>query len=203
MKYEVKNYSHLLGTPGFSDPLLNNHFTLYKGYVDNTNKLWEYLKELEAQGKTDTPAYAELKRRFGWEYNGMRLHEYYFSNMSKEKQDLPQNNDFQKIIAENFGSFENWKKDFIASGAMRGIGWVILYADMPSNRLFNAWINEHDQGHLSGATPLLVMDVFEHAYVLDYGLKKADYINAFFNAINWKEVVQRYETAVRHLTATR
>ncbi|PMP95286.1 MAG: superoxide dismutase, partial [Thermodesulfobacterium geofontis] len=95
------------------------------------------------------------------------------------------------LINENFGNFTNWMKDFKAIGTMRGIGWVILYQDTFTGRLINFWINEHDVGHPSGCNPLLVMDVFEHAFMLDYGLKRADYIEAFFKNINWQEVERR------------
>ena len=81
MAYTAKSYDHLLGTPGFSDALLKNHFTLDQGYVTNTNKVNDELAALLADGKQGTPAFAELKRRLGWEWNGMRLHEYYFANM--------------------------------------------------------------------------------------------------------------------------
>lgn len=183
MAYEAKNFESLLGTKGFSDQLLKNHFTLYQGYVTNTNKVADALGAMAKEGKTSTPEYAELKRRFGWEWNGMKLHEYYFGNLIKDGKALDKNSNLSRKIIEDFGSYENWEKDFKATGAMRGIGWVILYYD--GTRLFNTWINEHDVGHLSGASPLLVMDVFEHAYMLDYGLKKADYIEAFFRAIDW------------------
>jgi len=183
MAFEAKNFESLLGTKGLSDQLLKNHFTLYQGYVTNTNKVADALGAMAKEGKTTTPEYAELKRRFGWEWNGMRLHEYYFGNLIKDGKALDKNSNLFRKIVEDFGSYENWEKDFKATGAMRGIGWVILYYD--GSRLFNTWINEHDVGHLSGASPLLVMDVFEHAYMLDYGLKKADYIEAFFRAIDW------------------
>ncbi|HMB45504.1 MAG TPA: Fe-Mn family superoxide dismutase [Candidatus Methanoperedens sp.] len=183
MSFEAKNFESLLGTKGLSDQLLKNHFTLYQGYVTNTNKVADALGAMAKEGKTASPEYAELKRRFGWEWNGMRLHEYYFGNLIKDGKALDKNSNLFRKIVEDFGSYENWEKDFKATGAMRGIGWVILYYD--GSRLFNTWINEHDVGHLSGASPLLVMDVFEHAYMLDYGLKKADYIEAFFRAIDW------------------
>lgn len=183
MAYEAKNFESLLGTKGLSDQLLKNHFTLYQGYVTNTNKVADALGAMAKEGKTSSPEYAELKRRFGWEWNGMKLHEYYFGNLIKDGKALDKNSNLSRKIIEDFGSYENWEKDFKATGAMRGIGWVILYYD--GNRLFNTWINEHDVGHLSGASPLLVMDVFEHAYMIDYGLKKADYIEAFFRAIDW------------------
>ncbi|PWB55584.1 MAG: superoxide dismutase [Candidatus Methanoperedenaceae archaeon] len=183
MAYEAKNFESLLGTKGLSDQLLKNHFTLYQGYVTNTNKVADVLGAMVKEGKTATPEYAELKRRFGWEWNGMRLHEYYFGNLIKDGKSIDKNSNLYRKIVEDFGSYENWEKDFKATGAMRGIGWIILYYD--GTRLFNTWINEHDVGHLSGASPLLVMDVFEHAYMIDYGLKKADYIEAFFRAIDW------------------
>ncbi|TAN39509.1 MAG: superoxide dismutase [Candidatus Methanoperedens sp.] len=185
MPYEQKNFESLLGTKGLSDALLKNHFTLYQGYVTNTNKVSDALNSLAKEGKAAAPEYAELKRRFGWEWNGMRLHELYFGNMVKGGKPIDKNSNLSKKMGADFGSYENWEKDFRATGALRGIGWIVLYHDAASGRLFNTWINEHDVGHLSGATPLLIMDVFEHAYMLDYGLKKADYIEAFFNAINW------------------
>ena len=185
MAYEAKNFDHLLGINGLSDQLLKNHFTLYQGYVTNTNKLADTLGAMVREGKAGTPEYAELKRRFGWEWNGMRLHEYYFGNMIKGGKPIDENTNLYKQIVKDFGSYEDWEKDFRAAGSMRGIGWTILYYDYMEGRLFNAWINEHDVGHLSGASPMLVMDVFEHAYMLDYGVKKAGYIDEFFKAIDW------------------
>lgn len=193
MKYEPKNFDHLLGTEGFSDQLLKNHFTLYQGYVNNTNKLLEILSTFLKEGKTATPEYSELKRRFGWEFNGMRLHEFYFRNMKKDGSKLGLNSNLFKKIMEDFGTYENWERDFKAVGAMRGIGWAILYYDPEAKQLLNVWINEHDLGHLSGAVPLLIMDVFEHAFMIDYGLKRADYIEAFFKAIDWKIVSERFD----------
>lgn len=192
MLYEAKNYEHLLGTSGFSDTLLKNHFTLYQGYVSNTNKLLEELNELTKAGKAATPVYAELKRRFGWEFNGMRLHELYFGNMKSSGAAFDSESEIYKKIVGDFGSYENWEKDFKATGTMRGIGWTILYYDSEAQYMFNVWVNEHDFGHLAGCKPLLVLDVFEHAYTLDYGLKKADYIEAFFQAIDWGEVRSRF-----------
>ena len=185
MTYEAKNFEHLLGIKGLSDQLLKNHFTLYQGYVTNTNKLVDILKAMEKDGRSGTPEYAELKRRFGWEWNGMRLHEYYFGNLTKGGTSIDKVSNLYKKITAEFGSYENWEKEFRSIGSMRGIGWVILYLDPLGEHLYNSWINEHDVGHLCGGIPLLVMDVFEHAYMIDYGVKKADYINAFFDAISW------------------
>jgi Fe-Mn family superoxide dismutase len=96
-----------------------------------------------------------------------------------------------KKLAECFGSVDGWEKDFRATGAMRGIGWTVLYQDSVDGRLINFWINEHDEGHPAGCTPILIMDVFEHAFMLDYGLKRADYIVAFFKNIDWKAAEAR------------
>lgn len=190
MAYEVKDYSKLIGMQGFSDALLKNHFTLYQGYVTNTNKVLETLEIMLKDGKTGTSEYAELKRRLGWEWNGARLHEYYFENLGGNGV-FPKGSKLETLINESFDSFDNWLKDFKATGTMRGIGWVILYQDIISKKLINFWINEHDTGHPSGCNPLLVMDVFEHAFMVDYGLKRADYIEAFFKNINWNEVEKR------------
>lgn len=190
MTYQAKDYSGLLGMPGFSETLLKNHFTLYQGYVNNTNKLLETVAQMVKEGRAATPEFAELKRRLGWEWNGMRLHEDYFENLGGKEALAAASRLYQKI-AESFGSYDLWEKEFKAIGMMRGIGWVALYYDVRSDRLINFWINEHDGGHPSGGELLLIMDVFEHAYITDYGLKKADYIEAFFKNINWKTVESR------------
>lgn len=184
MAYTAKDYKSLLGMKGFSDTLLNNHFTLYQGYVTNTNKVMDTLAAMLKEGKIGTPEYAELKRRLGWEFNGMRLHELYFENLGG-KAPLNKSGKLGKKLAEEFGSYENWEKDFRGTGTMRGIGWTILYQDNLSGKLINQWINEHDTGHPAGCIPILVLDVFEHAFMIDYGLKRADYIESFFNNINW------------------
>ncbi len=190
MTYNAKDYNRLTGMEGFSDTLLKNHFTLYQGYVTNTNKLVDGLTQLLKEGKTGTPEYAELKRRLGWEFNGMRLHEYYFENLGGKGGISKSGKLYQKLV-ESFGSYEAWEKDFKATGSMRGIGWAVLYQDVLSGNFINFWINEHDVGHPSGGMPILIMDVFEHAFMIDYGLKRADYIEAFFKNVNWAELEKR------------
>ena len=192
MAYTAKDYSKLLGMEGFSETLLKNHFTLYQGYVTNTNKLGDTLGQMLKEGKTGNPEYAELKRRFGWEFNGMRLHEYYFENLGG-KGGIDKAGKLAKKISESFGSYEEWEKDFRGVGAMRGIGWAVLYQDNLSGNLFNCWINEHDVGHLAGCAPILILDVFEHAFMIDYGLKRADYIGAFFKNIHGKAAEGRLQ----------
>jgi Fe-Mn family superoxide dismutase len=190
MLYTAKDYSKLIGMEGFSETLLKNHFTLYQGYVTNTNKVMDILDQMLKDGKTGTPEFAELKRRLGWEFNGMRLHEFYFENLGG-KGGINKDGKLAKKMAEDFGSYEMWEKDFRAVGGMRGIGWTVLYQDPMNGRLVNFWINEHDVSHPAGCNPLLIMDVFEHAFMIDYGLKKADYIETFFKKINWSVVETR------------
>jgi len=188
MTYTANDYRHLIGMDGFSETLLKNHFSLYQGYVTNTNKLRDLLSTKPKDATQ--PEYAELKRRFGFEFNGMRLHEYYFENLGG-KAPLDKSGTFTRKVADAYGNYEAWEQDFRATGAMRGIGWTILYQDPVNGTLFNQWINEHEVGHPAGCQPILVMDVFEHAFMPDYGLKRADYIAAFFQNINWEAVQSR------------
>ena len=190
MSYATKDYSKLIGMEGFSETLLKNHFTLYQGYVNNTNKVLDILNQMLKDGKTGAPEYAELKRRLGWEFNGMRLHEYYFENLGG-KGGINKEGKLAKKMAEDFGSYEAWEKDFKAVGTMRGIGWAVLYQDISNGKLINFWINEHDVSHPAGCNPILIMDVFEHAFMIDYGLKRADYIEAFSKNILWSAVETR------------
>jgi Fe-Mn family superoxide dismutase len=190
--FKARDFSSLLGMEGFSDEALRLHFKLYEGYVKNTNLLNDLISQLSADGKDRSPPYAEMKRRLMWEYDGMRLHELYFENLGGKNVVLDTSSALYKKIVSDFSSYDKWKADFVATGAMRGIGWSILYLDPISGKLTNAWINEHDVGHLAGGTPLLIMDVFEHAYLLDYGIDRAKYIDAFFNNINWAVAAQRY-----------
>jgi Fe-Mn family superoxide dismutase len=148
------------------------------------------LAGLVKEGKEGTPEFAELKRRLGWEFNGMRLHELYFANLGGDG-DMAKAPKLMQKKQEQFGSVETCAKDFKATAGMRGIGWVIMYQDIESGLLFNQWINEHDVGHPAGCNPILVLDVFEHAFITDYGLKRADYIGAFFKNVNWDVVEKR------------
>ncbi|MFZ0566074.1 MAG: superoxide dismutase [Chlamydiales bacterium] len=190
--YQAKDFSYLLGMPGFTNDALNLHFKLYQGYVNNTNLFLSLLQQYAQEGKEKSVQYTEIKRRLGWEFDGMRLHELYFYNLGGQDTQLDTNSQLYKQIVKDFGSYDAWKKDFIATGAMRGIGWVALYFDPIEGRLLNIWVGEHDAGNLVGGTPILIMDVWEHAYMLDYGLDRMDYFKAFFNNVNWPLVQKRF-----------
>lgn len=192
--YQPKQFN-LSGLTGISDQTLEMHFKLYEGYVKETNRLTERIAALCADGPVDQeemPAYAELTRRLGFEYNGMVLHEYYFGNLKRGGGEPPANSSFIIAAELRFGSFENWKTDFVSIGKMRGVGWAICFQDPANGRLSNHWVTLHEVGNVAGFKPILVMDVWEHAFLLDY--KPSDrpkYIDAFFSNIDWDAVERR------------
>lgn len=193
VRYQAKNFDHLIGKiSGLDDSLLKMHFKLYEGYVNNTNLILDKLQVLATTGQSKTPEYAALKRLQGWEFDGMLLHEYYFENLGGIVP-LNSKNALYLKMQEDFGSYDQWKLDFISTGLIRGIGWVVAYIEPKNGRLINEWINEHDLGHLAGATPILIMDVFEHAYITQFALDRNKYIEVFFNNINWDVVSGRYK----------
>lgn len=196
--YKAKEFN-LSGLKGISDQTLEMHFKLYEGYVKETNNLQEKISEILKDGKVDQeemPAYSELKRRLGFEYNGMVLHEYYFGNLKKGGAgQLDAKSSFMKAAASSFGTFDVWKADFAGIGKMRGVGWAICYQDPSNQQLSNHWISLHEIGNVAGYTPVLVMDVWEHAYLLDFKpAERAKYIDAFFVNIDWRAVDERLPT---------
>lgn len=193
--YKVKSFD-LHGLQGISDRTLEMHLALYEGYVKATNALTAQIAEFLKDGKVDQeemPAYSELTRRLGFEYNGMVLHEYYFGNMRREAAQAPsQDSSFLRRAEESFGSYERWKTDFVSVGKMRGVGWAICWQQPTSGRLTNHWTTLHEHGNVAGYIPVLVMDVWEHAFLLDYAPgKRGEYIEAFFANIDWKAVDRR------------
>jgi Fe-Mn family superoxide dismutase len=136
---------------------------------------------------------SEVERRMGWEYNGMKLHELYFENMTKEKIEMSADSSLMTKINMIYGSLENFKSVFTQIGKTRGIGWVALVKGEREDELFTIWIDEHNTGNFANTKILLIMDVFEHAFLTDYGIKRADYINAFMGVIDWNVVQKRFE----------
>jgi Fe-Mn family superoxide dismutase len=193
-QYEQKDFSHLLGTPSFSDALLLRHFELYAGHVSNLNALADELTTRPMNG-APAPDWSELKRRFGWEWNGGRLHELYFENLTRSPAPLEKSSDVARELAADFGSFQSWMREFRSTGCIRGVGWAALVRDTAANRLRNVWIGEHDSGLLVGCPVILLMDVFEHAYVGDYGSRRAEYVDAFLAAIDWSVAEERLSAA--------
>jgi Fe-Mn family superoxide dismutase len=204
--YRPKQFN-LSGLNGISDKTLEMHFKLYEGYVKETNTLSEKIAEFLKDGQVDQeemPLYSELKRRLGFEYNGMVLHEYYFENLKKGGGDDPaRSSSFFKAAEASCGSYEIWKADFVGVGKMRGVGWAMCY-EQPDGRLSNHWISLHQIGEVAGFNPVLVMDVWEHAFLLDYKpSERSKYIEAFFSNIDWAAVEGRLKFGKREATVSR
>lgn len=193
--YKARSFD-LSDLNGISNETLAMHFKLYEGYVTNTNTYNQRIADLIGGGELDatqTAAFSELKRRFGFEYNGMVLHEYYFENMQKHGTGDPSTGDqFVNAASESFGDYDVWKADFMATGKMRGVGWAAVYQDPSNGEISNHWINMHETGNVAGYTPILIMDVWEHAFIKDYApADRPKYIEAFFSNINWDVVNKR------------
>ena len=190
---------NLSGLHGISDETLEMHFKLYEGYVKETNNLTEKLEKLSHSNglpEGERLTFSELTRRLGFEYNGMVLHEYYFGNLKRDGGEPEKEAAFVAAVERRFGSYGAWKTDFINIGKMRGVGWAICYHDPARNRVSNHWVTLHEVGNIAGFKPILVMDVWEHAFLLDYTPAERDkYIEAFFTNIDWKTVDQRLITS--------
>jgi Fe-Mn family superoxide dismutase len=192
--YRARKFD-LSGLQGISDETLEMHFKLYEGYVQQTNLLGERIASILADGEVDReemPAYSELTRRLGFEYNGMVLHEYYFGNLTRKGTGDPARDSSFVRATEPFGGFARWKTDFASVGQMRGVGWAICYLDPGNGRLSNHWITLHEVGNVAGFVPVVVMDVWEHAFLLDYKpAERGRYIEAFFANVDWAAVERR------------
>ena len=197
--YKARQFN-LSRLQGISDQTLDVHFKLYEGYVKETNNLTQRITEFIQDGNVDQeemPAYSELTRRLGFEYNGMVLHEYYFDNLKSGGGigDPQKSSQFLKAAESTFGSYEIWKADFVGIGKMRGVGWAVCNQNPANGRLSNHWITLHETGNVAGFSPILVLDVWEHAYLLDYKpAERPKYIEAFFSNIDWNAVEKRLKT---------
>ena len=189
VQHPVQQHLKPLALKGISAKQIEQHWQLYEGYVKNTNELLDEL----AHARLGTRHWAELKRRLGFEFNGMVLHEYYFGNLAPGATLSPQSA-LASALVEAWGDVLSWREDFVKTAAMRGIGWVILYHDPLAGHLFNWWVSDHEVNHPVGLHPILVLDVFEHAWMVDYASgEKGKYIEAFLENVNWEVVEQRFK----------
>lgn len=191
--YQPMDFTALVGAGGLSKDLWTTHLKLYEGYVTHTNKALDLLRG----GTLDPYAAGEVRRRFGWEFNGMRLHELFFGNLTRKEEPLARDAPLRAAITNEWGSFEAWQKRFVAIGEMRGIGWAALVHDPAGDRFLNTWVNEHDTAAFAGATPVLLMDLFEHAYIQDFGTDKASYVEGIQAAFDWNVVEKRWRDSRR------
>lgn len=189
MPYSETSFN-LPAMQGLSQKQIDAHLKLYAGYVKNVNALTEKVDEYRKDSAAHTIAFSELTRRYAFEWNGMRLHEIYFASLGGNG---AIEGALADALAATYGTVDAWKIEVQAMAMMRGIGWVLLVVDRATNTLRNIWVSDHEVGHLAGCDVLFALDVWEHAYLLDYlPAQRADYVNAVFANLNWSTVEARY-----------
>lgn len=195
MQYTAKQFN-LPKLEGISEKQVKVHLALYEGYVKNLNLL---MSTIAAYQNTDDEggkyAIAEMRRRLGWEFDGMRLHEYYFSQFEGGPQALEADGALAKLANERYGE-KGIEGHVRAAASARGIGWVIVYYDPHANTLQTAFVGDHELGQLTGLPILLALDLWEHSYMVDYmPAEKKNYIDAFFTNLNWPVIEKRFADA--------
>jgi len=198
MKKFISKTFNIAKLKGISEKTVEDHLKLYEGYVKNTNLILEKIEEMSRDPEKNSYELAELQRRFGFEYDGMRNHEIYFDSLSNGAKEISKNGELYKSIEAVWGSFDKWLARFRAIAMSRGIGWAILYLDKKEKFLMNAYVEDHQMGQLTGCTPIICLDMWEHAYVADYapGGKK-DYVEDFFENLNWEVIEKNFLEATK------
>jgi superoxide dismutase, Fe-Mn family len=193
--YVAKDYSKIKGLTAITDIQIEEHLKLYAGYVKRTNALIQKLADMSNEKHQDDSSFQELKRRLGWEFNGMRLHEFYFDQLAPGGSGgLKPDSGFGALVAKQFGSVEAWTEDFMGTAKMPGIGWVVTYHDPTNCQVINTWIEQHHEGHLTGCKPLLILDIFEHAFTVYLKpTQRAQYLTDFMANVDWTVVGKRLE----------
>jgi len=205
--YQAKSFDHLKGLSGISDGQLAEHLELYAGYVKQVNGLTKQLAEMQNEKHESGKDFglAEATRRLAYEYDGMVLHEQYFANLKPGGAPRPsERQPCGRGLVQAYGSIERWQENFKTLGGMRGVGWVILFQDPLTGGLTNYWVSLHQDGIPARCRPLLVMDVWEHAFMRDYrASERLRYVDAFFTNIDWTTVERRFneEQALRSSSA--
>ena len=181
---------------GISAKNIEEHLKLYAGYVKHTNIILEKIEEYSQDIEKNGYILGILHRRFGFEFGGMRNHEYYFASLENGPKSLAENSELKKAIIKDFGSFEGWLTKFKNLALSRGIGWIMLSYDKETKQLLNHWVDEQHIGQLISTSPVLCLDMWEHAYYLDYiPAEKKKYVEAFFNNINWEKIEENFKNA--------
>lgn len=186
-KFSIKNLK------GISQKSIEEHLKLYAGYVKNTNLILQKIDELYSDFDKNSYTIGELQRRFSFEFDGMRNHELYFSSIEGGSSILDSDSPLRKSIKEEWNDFDKWLEIFKQIALTRGIGWATLYYDSETDRLINSWQDEQHLGHLTGLSPILMLDMWEHSYVSDYQPSgKKNYVQDFFENLNWKTVEKNF-----------
>ena len=184
---------------GLSAKQIEIHLRLYAGYVNHVNLIREKIHEFEAEDKEKhLYAIAELRRRFSFEFNGIRMHEYYFEQWEESSKASDESSTLVQTVSEKYGSWKKFIEHFRTVGATRGVGWTVLYYDPNGMTPHTAWVGEHELGVLAGLPVILAMDMWEHAFMVDYTpMEKNKYIDAFFANLNWNIVEERFRNVER------
>lgn len=176
---------------GISKATMDNHLGLYQGYVKHVNLIHDKITAFSHDIENNAYAIAEMQRRLGFEFCGMRNHEYYFSQFEGGFKTLPEGKLKDKIEYQ-WGSFEAWLAIFTQVAKVRGVGWAILYHDSHTDQLIQTWVDEQHIGQLVDVDIVLALDMWEHSYLKDYAsVEKGKYVDAFFKNINWEVVAGR------------
>lgn len=195
-KFEEKKFN-IPSLKGISPKTIEEHLKLYAGYVKNSNTIREKIEEMKLDPEKHAYALGEVVRRFGFEYNGMRNHEVYFESFVGGPKEIS-DGALKKQIADDFGSFENWLKEFKNIALIRGVGWAMLYYDRKDGRLLNTWVDEQHLGQLQDCALVLGLDMWEHSFVADYQPSgKKNYVEDFFANINWEIIEGNFTKAAK------
>ena len=190
MKYEALTFT-IGDLPGISSKTIENHLGLYEGYVKHVNLIHEKVAAFSHDLENNAFAIAEMQRRLGFEFCGMRNHEYYFAQLEGGPKALPEGALRDKIESQ-FGSFDEWMETFKLIAKTRGVGWVMLYHDPHTDQLAQTWVDEQHLGQLADLDIVLALDMWEHSYMMDYPSgEKGLYVEAFFANLNWEVVASR------------
>jgi superoxide dismutase, Fe-Mn family len=182
---------------GISAKSIEEHQKLYAGYVKHANLILEKIEEYKTDSEKHAYALGELQRRFSFEFDGMRNHECYFSSLEDGPQGLEEGSVLKAAIEDEWGSFDAWLARFKSIALTRGIGWAMLSYDPTTGRLLSSWVDEQHLGQLTGCTPLLALDMWEHSYVADYQPSgKKQYVEDFFANLNWQTIEENFSEAV-------
>ena len=189
-QYEVREFD-LSKLKGISREAIDDHLHLYRGYVENTNKLLKVALAAKAnQGKQPDPE--GWVHRLGFEFNGMVLHELFFDQLRGPSGDLPSDGVLAEAADISFGSVKGWRDHMRTVARTRGTGWVMSARDWASNRLLTFWIEQHHVGVPAGLEPVFVLDLWEHAYLRDFGVRgREQWVETVLENIDWKVVEER------------
>lgn len=183
---------------GISAKNIEEHLKLYQGYVKHANLILDHISELSKDSDKFAYELGEIQRRFSFEFNGMRNHEYYFSSLEGGAQGVNKDGELYKVIEHVYGSFDAWLARFKAISLTRGIGWAMLYYDPVSKTVISSWVDEQHLGQLQSCKPILALDMWEHSFVADYQPSgKKQYVEDFFENLNWSVIEKNLDDAIK------